>query len=197
MGMEEYVYVLDYLPQGRPEDERPLYKREPLVLALGERHFTLLELVPKKGVDISLHERLYIGKKERDKIEYIKRRISYNELTAAARTELPYVVEDIVRKREKEFVEFFNKATPVTTRLHALELIPGIGKKLMWEILEERNKKPFESFEDISKRIKAISDPAKLITQRIIMELEGEDVKVGKRKYRLFVSTAPERGRGR
>ncbi len=197
MGMEEYVYVLDYLPQGRPEDERPLYKREPLVLALGDRHFTLLELVPKKGVDISIHERLYIGKKERDKIEYIKRRISYDELTAAARTELPYVVEEIVRKREKEFVDFFNKATPVTTRLHALELIPGIGKKLMWEILEERKKKPFESFEDISKRIKAISDPAKLITQRIIMELEGEDVKAGKRKYRLFVSTAPERGRGR
>ncbi len=198
MGMEEYVYVLDYLPHGRPEDERPIYKKEPLVLVLGEKYFSLLELVPKKGVDFNIHERVYIGKKERDKIDYIKRRISYDDLTAAAKSELPYVVEEIVKSREKEFVDFFNKATPITTRLHALELIPGIGKKLMWEILEERKKGPFNSFEDISKRIKSISDPAKLIVGRIVSELEEEDVKLGKRKYRIFVPSGPREGeRGR
>lgn len=195
MGMEEYVYVLDYLPHGRPEDERPIYKKEPLVLAIGEKYLSLLELVPKRGVELKPHERVYIGKKERDKIDYIKRRISYEELSSAAKAELPYVLEKLVRKDEERYVEFFNKAAPLTTRLHMLELLPGIGKKLMWEILEERRKKPFESFEDISKRIKAISDPVKLIVNRIITELSEEDVRHGKRKYRIFVSPGKRRER--
>ena len=42
-------------------------------------------------------------------------------------------------------IEFFNKAAPLTTRMHQLELLPGLGKKHMWEIIEERKDKPFES----------------------------------------------------
>lgn len=196
MGMEEYVYVLDYLPRGRAEDERPMHKKEPLVFALGESYFSLLELVPRRGKDFEIQERVYIGKKEREKIEYIKRRIDYDELTAAAKSELPYVIENLVKKYEKRFVDYFNKATPITTRLHALELLPGIGKKLMWEIIEERRKKPFESFEDISKRIKAISDPVKLIVGRIESELQ-EERGMGKRKYKIFVPARQREERGR
>jgi putative nucleotide binding protein len=62
-----------------------------------------------------------------------------------------------------------------------LHLLPGIGKKLMWEILEERNKKPFTSFEDIAQRIKAISHPNKMIIERILEEIRNPDT-----KYRLF-----------
>jgi putative nucleotide binding protein len=193
MGMEEYAIVLDYRPHGHPEDSRPIYKREPIAYAIGEDYLTLIELVPKKGVELKPHERVYIGKEGRDKIDYIKRRITANELTAAARSELPYAVETIVSKNEKKFVKFFNEAGPVSTRLHMLELLPGIGKKLMWEILDERKKKPFESFEDISKRIKALPDPKKLIIKRIVSELEEEGMRVGKGKYKLFVSPPPRK----
>lgn len=196
MGMEDYAIVLDYLPHGHPEDERPTYRREPIAYAMGEEYLTLIELVPKAGAEFKSHERIYIGKDERDKIEYIKRRIGYKELSAAAKSELPYVVEEVVSKNEKRFVQFFNEAQAISTRLHRLELLPGIGKKLMWEILEERKKKPFESLQDISARIKSIPDPKKLIAKRIISELEEEDVRLGKRKYRLFVSPPPMR-RGR
>ena len=145
MGMEDYAIILDYLPLGRPDDERPLYKREPIAFGIGEKYFTLIELIPKKGVELKPYERVYIGKEKRNKIEYIKRRITYDELSAAAKSELPYVVGKIVEQNEKTFVDFFNKAGPITTRFHSLELLPGIGKKLMWEILEEREKKPFEN----------------------------------------------------
>ncbi|NOZ76461.1 MAG: DUF655 domain-containing protein, partial [Euryarchaeota archaeon] len=103
----------------------------------------------------------------------------------AARSELPYVVADLVSAREEEYVKFFNESQAISTRLHSLELLPGIGKKLMWEILDERKKKPFESFEDISQRIKALPDPKKLIVKRILSELE-EDTRLGKGKYKLF-----------
>jgi putative nucleotide binding protein len=53
----------------------------------------------------------------------------------------------------------------------------------MWEILEARNKKPFESFADISARIKSIPHPEKMIQARILEELEDKDV-----KYHIFTS---------
>ncbi len=195
MGMEDNVIILDFLRLGRVEDDRPIYKKEPLAFGLGEKFFTLIELVPKQGIQVNAHERVYIGKDERKKIAYIRRRVSFDDLSAAAKAELPYVVEEIIEKEEAKFVEFFNEAHALTTRLHSLELLPGIGKKLMWEILDERKKKPFESFEDISKRIKALSDPKKLFVNRIIRELEEEGTRLGKGKYKLFVSLPPKGGK--
>ena len=60
------------------------------------------------------------------------------------------MIEQVVTDREQDFVTFFNKAISITPKLHMLHLLPGIGKKLMWEVLEARNRKPFENFADIS-----------------------------------------------
>lgn len=178
---EDYAYVLDFLPYGHVDDRRPIHKREPLAQVIGEKYFTLLELSVKKEKNPLVMDRLYIGKGERDIVNRIKRKLKYEELTPSAKKELPFVVENIVKQREAEFVEFFNKAEPITTKMHQLELLPGIGKKTMWAILEERKKEPFKSFEDISKRVKGVQ-PLKLIVGRIIYELQNPSA-----KYRLFV----------
>ncbi len=173
---EDYAIVLDYLPLGRPDDPRGI----PLVQLVGTSYFTLLEAIPKRGAKITLLEQVYVGKGERDKIAKIKGRIRYEDLTSVAKSNLEDVIKKLVKEREKQFVEFFNKARPITVRLHSLELLPGIGKKIMFEILEEREKKPFESFEDIKKRIPLV-DPEKAIVGRILEEIKGEC------KYYLFV----------
>ncbi len=185
MGMEEHVIILDYLANGRPEDDRPIYKREPLAYGVGDTHMTLMELIPKKGVELSAHDHAYIGKGDRDNIDYVKRRVTYNDLSSAAKSELPYVIEELVEKNSEKYIDFINNSSAVSTRLHGLELLPGIGKKLMWEILDERKKEPFKSFEDISERIKVLPNPKKLFVKRILSELEG-DTKLGKGKYKLF-----------
>ena len=51
----------------------------------------------------------------------------------------------------------------------------------MSAIVQERESKPFESFEDIKKRIKSIPDPKKVIEKRLLEELTE------KVKYKLFV----------
>lgn len=175
--------VLDYLPRGHLSGKRPQYKNEPLIQAVGTDQFKLLELTPKPNTDLSLHDRVYIGDQERDKIERVKRRIGYQELTATAKLELPFAVTDIVNENESRFVELFNTAVPISQKLHMLHLIPGIGKKILWEILEERQKKPFENFKDISSRIKSLPHPEKMVVNRVIEELEDPEV-----KYRLFTS---------
>ncbi len=176
---EEFAYVLDNLPQGYANDPRPTFQREPITQAVGETHFTLLELIPRKGVSFSLHERIYIGKGSRKKIDHVQKRIRYDDLTPTAKSELPFVIEKIVMLREKEFVNFFNNARPITTRMHQLKLIPGIGRKTMWLILEERKKVPFKSLENLNDRVR-MPEPKKAIVNRVLSELKGED------KYSLF-----------
>ena len=179
--MEEYVYVLDYLPKGR--GDVPPHRRYPVVYGIGETQFTLLELVPKEHMALSIGDRIYVGKdaRKREKIKKIKGRISYNELTATAHGELPYVIQDVVNDRQQFFIQFFNNAPAISTRFHVLELLPGLGKKLMHEILDERRKKPFESFAEMIERIDFLRAPDKLIAKRIELELTDPD-----QKYRLF-----------
>jgi putative nucleotide binding protein len=179
---EEYAYVLDFLPHGRP-GVRPVgragYRAGALVQLMGEEFFTLLEALVKDGVTLKAHDRVYVGKEPREEITYIIGRIGYEELMAAAKMELPAVISRVVLSRESWFVNFFNNARAVTPRMHALELIPGIGKKYMWQVINEREKRPFESFDDLQKRTE-LPNPVKLVTKRVVEELSEDS------KYRLF-----------
>ncbi|MDO9538319.1 MAG: DUF655 domain-containing protein [Thermoplasmata archaeon] len=181
--MEDYAYILDYLPHGR-SDQRS-YHRESVAYALGDIEFKLFELTPKDSVNLAIGERVYIGKdvKLRDAILHVKRRVRYEDLTNASHSELPFVIHEIVVVREKDFVRFFNDARAITTRFHMLELLPGLGKKSMWAVIDERKKKPFESFKDIEERVSSLHKPDKLIAKRIESELAEAD-----QKYHIFVA---------
>ena len=178
---EEYAWVLDYLPYGYPEDNRPVYQKKPVVQAIGEKNFLLIEAIPKEGKVSQIHERVYIGDGERDLIDHVKRQLRYEELTHGAKVEMPYVIEEIVKSNEVKFLDVYNESYAITTRLHMLELLPGIGKKTMWSVLDERKKRKFSSFEDLTERVKGLHHPDKLIVKRIEEELKDEDT-----KYRLF-----------
>jgi len=182
---EDYGYVLDYMPHGKMSGTRSVFRTEPLVQIIGENYFTLLEAKPISGVDLTLHERVYVGKElTRKKIGYISGRLQYTDLTSTAKGELPIVVENIVKKNPEQIVLFFNNAQPITQRMHSLELIPGIGKKYIWKIIELRERKLFKSLEDIKIRT-GLPDPVKLITKRIIEELSESDP-----KHRLFTRSS-------
>lgn len=184
---EDRGIVLDFLPDGHPNDPRPIHLREPISQILGDTFFTMLEIVPQKGVTFAPMERVFIGRGDREKVERIKRRIGYEELTAAAKAELLPAVVSLVDEIPERFVEFFNRAVPLTTRYHQLELIPGIGKKLMWAVIEERKKGPFIDFADIESRVKGLVNPKTLVAKRIVAEVEGVD------KYRIFVRPPAKR----
>ncbi len=174
---EAYAYVLDFMLSGKSFSSRA----EPVAQLIGEEWFTLLEVTPKPNTTLSIGEKVYIGKNERDKIMLIKSRIGYDELTQTAKSSLNNVVSMIVKQHEKKFVDFFNIAGPLNIREHSLELLPGIGKKHLEAILKARSEKPFESFADISTRIPLLQDPAKLITERVVSEISGNE------RFNLFV----------
>lgn len=178
---EDHAIILDFLPNGYPSDRRPLHQKSPIAQAVGRDHFTLLELVPKKGKFLQPYEDAYIGGEEREKIHHIIGKITISKLTQTARMELDFVVKELISKNEQRFIDFFNQAGPINTRMHQLELLPGIGKKHTTEILEKREEKEFKSFEDIKERVKLIPDPMQVVVRRIFAELNDED------KRKLFV----------
>lgn len=189
---EDWAYVLDYLPYGSPEDSRPLHQKKPLVQSVGDSHFVLMELIPKEGAVPETQDKVYLGEGDRDIIDHVKRRINYNELTHGAQLELPYILENVVAGDETKYVSFFSDAYPITNRLHMLELLPGIGKKLMWAIIDERKKGEFHSFKELTDRVKGLHTPEKLIVHRIIDELKDENL-----KYRLFTTPPKPRNYSR
>lgn len=168
---EEFVRVLDFLPRGKSEVIKG--REGPMVEAIGEERLTLLELLAIENQSFVLGERVKIGKEGREKIVSVLGKLAYEELTPEAKASLPVVVENVVRGDEVKYVAYFNELQPLTPRLHGLELIPGIGKTFMKEIVEMREKQPFTSFSDIQERV-GLRDPAKMIVKRIVEELAGE-----------------------
>ena len=179
---EEYAYVLDFLAHGRP-GFRPMgrtsYRAGALIQCIGENFFTLLEALVKENLVLKPSDRVYVGKASRSEVTYIIGRISFEELTASAKAEISGVIANIIQNREKWFVNFFNTARALTPRMHALELVPGIGKKYMWQVINERERGPFSSFEDLQQRTE-LPNPVKLLVKRVLEELDGDS------KYRLF-----------
>jgi len=175
--MEEYAHILDYLAQGLPTGG--FAKREPLCYAVGEEEFKLFELVPKANATINLGDRVYIGKEtaQRTQVDHIKRRVGFEELTSAAKAELEFVVLDIIMKDQSRFIRFYNEAEAISLRKHMLEELPGLGKKTLIAVLDERKKGKFKDFAELGSRVPLLKGPEKLIVKRIVQELSDLTLK--------------------
>lgn len=174
---EEFAIILDFLPYGYPMGK----KMTPVAQAIGEKTLAILELIPRRGVNLDQNEKVYIGSEKRDKIYYIAGRLSKDKLTETAKIQLQEFVKGVVAEQEERFVDFFNNAQAINTRLHQIELLPGFGQKHTKEILEARKEKPFKSFEDIRERLTNIPEPKKAIEKRILEELSNLQ------RFNLFV----------
>ncbi|MDY6817119.1 MAG: DUF655 domain-containing protein [Halobacteriales archaeon] len=175
----ETAIVLDYLPHGKSEDDRPQYQKPPLAHAVDESTFQLFELVLTADGGVGIGDHVAVTA-DADLIEEV-RPIEYDDLSGGAQSELEHVVADIVAENADEYIDFYNNAGPITLRLHQLNLLPGIGDKLRDDILDHRKRQPFDDFADLETRISGLHDPQGVLVERIIEEIKDEDV-----KYKLF-----------
>ena len=176
-----HAFVLEYLPHGRADDDSPQHRRPAVAYALGGRDFRLFEFELTDDAEFGIDDRVRIEPETADGIERA-RRVDHDDLNRGARQELEYVVADVVEANERRFVDFYNDAEPITLRLHQLNLLPGIGKKLRNNVLDERKRGPFESFEELSERVSGLHDPKETLVERVMEELRDDDL-----KYRIFV----------
>lgn len=172
---DKRIIILDFMPEGRSIGK----PTGPLAQAMGETTFNFYELtlIPQTVFE----EQQFVNLEESPAKGISKKRIiNYDDLTDTAIGYLETSITAIIESNEAKYVDFFNRAMPITTRLHSLELLPGVGKKYLWDIIKQRKIRPFTSFEDLITRIK-ISDPKKSIIRRILLEMERQE------KYYLFL----------
>ncbi|OYR37932.1 adenosine deaminase [Halorubrum sp. Ib24] len=169
--------LLDVLPNGRPDDDRPPSRKSPIAYGLGTDSFRLYELSVDDDTDVSVSDRVALDGPAVGRY----REVSYDDLTRNAAAEVEYAVEAIVESDEERFVDFYNEAGPITLRLHQLNLLPGVGKQLRNNVLDERKRGPFESFDEVSERVSGLHRPREVIVERVVEEVREDDL-----KYRTF-----------
>ena len=134
---------------------------------VGTDRFTLLHVELKDGVEVNPQDRILLSKYS-DEVEKIGYRISYDNLSNSEKEELNKAIHRIILDDEKKYVNFFNRQNRERMQLHFLD---GISRKAGTKIVAQREKKDFESFEDINKRISFIDDSEELIFKRVFYEL--------------------------
>lgn len=167
---ETYAYVLDVRTRSRSTLFRG--REGTIIIALGDRRFTLLELLGTAGERFEVGERLDISRDGRDRVTAVLGKLEYSRISAAAIEELRRVVAGVVESGEARFVEYVNRAGLVTAQVHALSMLPGVGRAAMKAILEQRAAREFTSYQDVESRT-GWRDPAESICRRIQDELEG------------------------
>ena len=152
---------------------------------VGTERFTLLHIELKEGVDVNPQDKILLTKHS-DEVEKINYRISYDNLSNSEKEELNRAIHRIILTDEKKYVHFFNRQSRDRMQLHFLD---GISRKAGTKIVSEREKKDFESFEDINKRVSFIDDSEELIFKRVFYELT-EPKKKNENQVYLFVNIA-------
>ncbi len=175
MAKDEYARVLEYLPYGLQDSK----ERHPTVIILTDS-LGLLAAALKKGASVEAGRKVYIGENKREEIHHIIGRITPDKLGVSAMQNLRDQISENVKANESKYVGMINTLGPINVRLHALELIPGLGKKTTQKILDERKMKPFTSYGDIDLRIQLPLSIEKEIEERILEEMQNKD------KYKIF-----------
>ena len=178
------IAILDLLLHGHPEEDKPSWSKTPIAQVLTFPDFVLYEVKCNRDSEIKVQEKnTYDVFLNQNKLREVIKKIDYKDLTNTSKALIQPILESGVLNYEEEFINFFNNSTSITPRMHSLKLLPGVGQKHMWEIIEARNRQKFTTFQDISDRT-SMSNPAKQISLRIIKELQREGV-----KYYLFSKT--------
>jgi len=167
---EDTVRVLDFRTKQRSTTVRG--KRGIILTTIGETKFTLLEVLGVEGSTFEVGERIDVSRESRSKVSSVLGKLEYERIPSSARDEIPDIVREIVEDSEERFVAYINRAEPLTPRTHALEIIPGVGRRLLKVIVDERAKSPFTSYADVEERT-GLKDPVMRIVQRIIDEITG------------------------
>ncbi|MHA1511703.1 MAG: DUF655 domain-containing protein [Promethearchaeota archaeon] len=180
------IYILDILQHGGVD--KAGHQWNPIAQIVEGSKFQLYEVVLNKSriTDRKLQEKIVVNDNQ-NIYERIQRKITFLDLTPTSSSTLDLVIGQYVNENENRFIEFINKSGPITIKRHSLEILPGIGKKLMWEIINNREKPPFTSFDDLHSRVPGFK-PVETFTKRIVDEIRDEEL-----KHYLFVKRTRKR----
>jgi putative nucleotide binding protein len=149
---------------------------QPLVQGLATTGFRLLAVTVTDESNLSWGDRLYIGPGVWDRVVGIEQQLTYQWLTPAVQSVLQPTVAAIIRRNETRFIEAFNTTVLDDLDGHPLALLSNLVPDCRKAVIEERSKRRFNDFGDLTARVDCLDQPQELLVERVLDELRaGED----------------------
>ncbi len=170
------LYLLDILQHGGVD--KAGHSWHPICQVIEIPSFRLLEVNLNKKLipNLEVQQKIIYEGSEESPLGRVNKVLHYDDLTPTSINTLSSVLESYVKENEAKFLHFINNAGPITLKRHSLEVLPGVGKKLMWEIIKYREKHPFQSFKEIHENVPGFK-PVDVFAKRIIEEISDPDQK--------------------
>lgn len=144
------------------------------IVVVTEPALHVIRLRPKQGAALqAVGSRIYMGidHSQREVVQDVLGFARIRDLSNAASQELPIVIQQMIEDSPDVFVQqFFNRAGNLSLKMHAFELLPGVGNKKAMEMVASRGRVGWESFAQLDADCSINS--AELLARRFVSEIE-------------------------
>tara|TARA_Y100000994_G_scaffold89153_1_gene73744 strand:+ start:2403 stop:3005 length:603 start_codon:yes stop_codon:yes gene_type:complete len=139
-------------------------------------HVIRLRPKPNSGLQ-AVGARIFMGidHSKREVVQDILGFARIRDLSNGASTELPIVIQQIIEDSPDVFVQqFFNRAGNLSLKMHAFELLSGVGSKKALEMVASRGRVGWESFAQLDEDCGI--NAAELLAKRFVSEIEDRSL---------------------
>ncbi len=144
------------------------------IVVVTEPALHVIRLRPKPGAPLQMvGDRIYMGidHAQRDVVQDVLGFARIRDLSNAASTELPTVIQQIIEDSPDVFIQqFFNRAGNLSLKMHAFELLPGVGNKKAMDMVASRGRVGWENFAQLDEDCGI--NAAELLAKRFVSEIE-------------------------
>ena len=149
-----------------------------VIVVVTEPALHVIRLRPKSNSGLqAVGARIFMGidHSKRDVVQDILGFARIRDLSNGASIELPLVIQQIIEDSPEVFVQqFFNRAGNLSLKMHAFELLSGIGSKKALEMVASRGRVGWESFAQLNEDC-GINAP-ELLAKRFVSEIEDRSL---------------------
>jgi putative nucleotide binding protein len=156
--------------------DHPVANEAMVVVTEPSLHIIRLSAKSNAGIQM-VGTRIYMGsdQSKKDVVQDILGFARIRDLSNAASQEMPIVIQQIIEDSPSVFIEqFFNRAGNLSLKMHAFELLPGIGNKKAMEMVGKRGRAGWESFSQLDEDCGINS--AELLARRFVSEIEDRNL---------------------
>mgnify|MGYP003991195945 FL=1 len=142
-----------------------------LIFALTEAKMHLIKIRPPAGKPL-LEAGTILDITSKGGSGQILGTLNYRNLTSAGQNNLAGIIESINSENAEPFISFFNRAGNLSLKMHAFQLLPGIGKKKALEIVDLRGRNGWDDFATMDSSCGI--DGKNLLAQRLAQEISDQ-----------------------
>tara|TARA_B100002052_G_scaffold88508_2_gene81418 strand:+ start:1535 stop:2131 length:597 start_codon:yes stop_codon:yes gene_type:complete len=144
------------------------------IVVVTEPAMHVIRLRPKPGAEVQMvGNRIYMGidHSQREVVQDVLGFARIRDLSNTASTELPIVIQQMIEDAPEVFIQqFFNRAGNLSLKMHAFELLSGVGNKKAMEMVASRGRVGWENFAQLNEDCNI--NAAELLAKRFVSEIE-------------------------